>query len=374
MFKKIKGQEKAILILERSIKQNKIAQSYLFYGPDGVGKFTTALYFGMAINCHSIIDKRPCGVCNSCKKFLSFSHPDLVYIFPTPKLDISLDGEIKSNAILVEYNNYLENKKKTPWKEFFFSQNIGIRIGSIRMLEHRINLSPNEAVTKIYIIENADMMTRQAANAFLKTLEEPPRDTVIILTTSKPNSLLPTILSRCQKISFSAIPKNIIEKELRNTEIVGHFEAKIYARIANGSMEKALRLVEEGLIKSREETIKFLKIILNKNDLHFLEFVNHYKTSKNQTKLVEIISHLILWVSDISYYKNYPDDLINLDQTDLLEILYHNNPKIDEYAPELIEFLEEMIQRLAGYVNPQLILTEIYHRLCSIFSSNIITS
>ena len=99
MFSKIKGQDKAISILQRAIENDKIANSYLFYGPDGVGKFTTALYFGMALNCHAILENRPCGLCPSCLKFLAYSHLDMVYVFPFPKEsgrnDISLEGEIK---------------------------------------------------------------------------------------------------------------------------------------------------------------------------------------------------------------------------------------------------------------------------------------
>lgn len=366
MFSKIKGQDKAISILKRAILNDKIANSYLFTGPDGVGKFTTALYFGMALNCHSTIEKRPCGLCPSCHKFLSLSHPDLVYVFPSSKLDISLSGEIKSNKILEEYKEYIENKKKTPWKTFFFSSGTGIRIGSIRMLEHRISFSPNESVFKIYIIEDADQMTIQAANAFLKTLEEPPADAVIILTTSRPNSLLPTIVSRCQQIPFQPISKDIIEEELMGRNLLSQVEAKMYARIANGNLEKGLRLAEEGRLESREQTLELLKIIIRQDDLAFLDFSAKYRTAKTQNILIEIISHLIIWISDISYYQNYPEDIINLDKTEMLQTLYGLNPEIDDYASECLDFLEEMIRRLEGHVNPQLIITEIYNYLTGI--------
>lgn len=363
MFSKIKGQGKAISILHRAIVSDKIANSYLFYGPEGVGKCTTALYFGMALNCHSQLEKRPCGLCPSCRKFLSYSHPDLVYVFPSSKLDISLEGEIKSNKILDEYRAYIENKKETPWKEFFFSTGTGIRIGSIRMLEHRINLSPNESIFKIYIIEDADQMTIQAANAFLKTLEEPPTDTVIILTTSKPTSLLPTILSRCQQIPFQPIPKQIIEEMLLESNSLDAVEAKMYARISNGNLEKGLRLASEGRIESRQQTLELLKIIIDMNDIAFLDFSARYKSSKTQNILTEIISHLIIWISDISYYQNNPEEIINLDKTEMLQTLYQMNSNVDEYALDFINFLEDMIRRLEGHVNPQLVITEIYNRL-----------
>jgi len=139
MFKNIVGQQKALAVIINAIHTNKVANSYLFYGKDGVGKFTTALYFGMALNCTNPKDGLPCGKCNSCKKFLELSHPDLLYIFPTPKLDISEDGNIKSETLLKEYRAYIENKKHTPWKKFYFSKSTGIQIDSIRMLEHKIN-------------------------------------------------------------------------------------------------------------------------------------------------------------------------------------------------------------------------------------------
>lgn len=371
MFSKIKGQSKAIEILQRALRQGKVANSYLFYGPEGVGKFTTALYLGMAMNCHSTLDKRPCGICISCKKFLSFSHPDLLYIFPFPKEskkpDISIEGEIKVEKILSEYKDYIDNKINTPWKEYFFSKNIGIRIASIRMLEHRIQLSPNEGNYKICIIEHANMMTVQAANAFLKTLEEPPEDTIIILTTSKPNSLLPTILSRCQQIPFYPVPKNKIEEELLKYETLEIFEAKMLARISNGNMEKALRLMEGGKIEVREQTLQFLNFVINKNNLKFIELSNQFRTSKNLTKLQEMISQLIIWLSDLAYFKHQQSEITNLDKTEILEILYERNPNVEDYAPELINFMEEMLQRLNGHVNPQLVIIEIYNRFIDIF-------
>ncbi len=371
MFNKIKGQDKAVDILQRALKQSKVANSYLFYGPEGVGKFTTALYLGMAMNCHSTMDKRPCGVCLSCKKFLSLSHPDLIYIFPFPKEsnkpDISIEGEIKVEKILNEYKAYIDNKISSPWKEYFFSKNIGIRIASIRMLEHRIQLSPNEGNYKICIIEYADTMTIQAANAFLKTLEEPPEDTIIILTTSKPNSLLPTIISRCQQLQFYPVPKSKIEEELLRYETLEIFEAKMLARISNGNMEKALRLMEGGKIEVREQTLQFLTFVINNNDLKFIELSNQFRTSKNLTKLQEMISQLIIWLSDITYYKHQQSEITNLDKTEILEVLYERNPNVEDYAPELINFMEEMLQRLNGHVNPQLVIIEIYNRFTDIF-------
>jgi DNA polymerase III subunit delta' len=367
MFKKIIGQDRVTGILKRAVELEKTANSYLFSGPEGTGKFTSALYFGMAVNCSAVHEKRPCGICPSCKKFLGFSHPDFIFLFPTPNWEISTTGNLKSEKFLKEYEEYINNKINTPWKEFLFSGNVEIRINSIRMLEHRINLSPNEANYKICIIENADMMNNNTSNAFLKTLEEPPEDTIIILTSSNPNALLPTILSRCQKIPFQPIHKKYIEKELEEKLFIENYAAKMFARIANGSMEKALRLADEGNIKEREKVIEFVTILLEQDDLKFMVFANHYRTNKTKTELGEIISHLKLWITDISYLQNSPEDLVNLDKTEIIETLYNQNPNTEDYILVTLEFLDEMMFKLKRNVNPSLIFIEIYNRLKKIF-------
>ncbi len=370
MFEKIKGQDQVANLLKLAVSKNRIAQAYLFQGPDGVGKFTTAFYFGMALNCLSIPDKRPCGVCPSCKKYFSFSHPDFTYVFPTVNLELSRDGEIKSKKALDEYQAYIKNKIKTPWKEFFFSAKTEIRIASIRLLEHKISLTPSEGTYKVYIIEDSDKMNKRAANAFLKTLEEPPVDTVIILTSSKPESLLPTIISRCQRINFKSVSRKLIENELVEHRHIDPIEAKTYARIASGNMEKALRLAKEGKISSRQETIELLELIIAGDDLKFLVFADRFRFSRNRNILADIISHLTIWFSDVIYYKNIPDDIVNLDHKDLLEKLYQNSRDLEESASAILLYLEELQLKLGGNVNPYLLITGVYNRLKDIFYDN----
>ncbi|KQC03365.1 MAG: hypothetical protein APR54_09510 [Candidatus Cloacimonas sp. SDB] len=239
---------------------------------------------------------------------------------------------------------------------------MGIRIGSIRMLEHRIHLTPNEAVKKIILVEDADMMTRQASNAFLKTLEEPPEDTVLILTTSRLNSLLPTILSRCQKIPFNPVSRPTIEQFLLDNS-TEPLEAKIFSRISNGSMEKALRLAEKGKLEARENTLEFLKILIAGKDLKFVEFSNDYRRSSSRPLLKQMISHLILWVADLAYYKYKQNEIVNLDQTDIIQTIYNMNPEVENYVSKLTDFLENMSLKLDANVNQQLILIEIYNVL-----------
>ena len=118
LFNKIKGQERALNILRTGISNNTFAQSYLYYGPEGVGKFTTALYFAMAINCESSHEFRPCGDCRSCKTIVKFNHPDITYIFPIPNMQITEEGEFKKNDKVKEYREFIQNRIETPWKKY----------------------------------------------------------------------------------------------------------------------------------------------------------------------------------------------------------------------------------------------------------------
>ncbi len=367
MFRNIVGQEKAIELLINSVRSGKVASSYLFYGKDGIGKFTSALYFGMALNCTNPNEGVPCGKCNSCKKFLDLSHPDLLYIFPTPNLEISLEGAIKSETMRGEYLAYLENKKNTPWKKFYFSKNTEIRIAAIRMLEHKINFSPIEAKYKIFIIEDAHNVNIKTQNAFLKTLEEPPDNTIIILTTSQPQNLLPTILSRCQKIPFNPIDEKTIKSELLKNPAIDSVSAGIIAKISNGSMEKALQLADQGFMEARKDADLLLEFIYKKDDENFFNFLKNFKSTTKNELLFELINYIIIWLYDIVNIKINPEKLINIDKKDLLIKFYNLNPNIDEYNFKLISRLEELKLNLKGHINQQLILLEIYFFLTEFF-------
>ncbi len=361
MLRNILGQEQAISVLNHAIHSGKVGQAYLFYGPEGVGKFTTALYFGMALNCLSEDKEKPCGVCNSCKKFLQFSHPDFIYAFPTPNMNFSKEGDIQVSKYISEYELYFKNKIETPWKEFFFSTNAEIRLDSIHHLQYRMSMSLNEAKYRICIIEKAEFMNTKTANAFLKTLEEPPQQTVIILTTVQPSLLLPTVLSRCQHLRFKALASKIIEDILEEKMLVDKVAAKTIARISNGNLKQALRLSESGKLEARAYLITFLNTILARNDLKFLEFLNDRKVSRGPSFYTEIIELFIILVGDLAFLHDAPEHIINVDIISLLEMCYQSNPSLHEELPSLLEKMEKMHFRVEQHVNNQLILISIYH-------------
>jgi DNA polymerase-3 subunit delta' len=170
-FKDIIGQKKALRILQRTIERGKIPSSYLFAGESGIGKKSTAINLAKTVNCLKAADSEDipvdsCDACSSCKKIDAGVHPDYLLVSP-------------------------EGGK--------------IRIEEIRPVDNRLSLKPFEGRIKIVIIDDADTMNVFASNAFLKTLEEPPKDSLIILVSSKPDNLPDTIRSRCSRINFTPL-------------------------------------------------------------------------------------------------------------------------------------------------------------------------
>lgn len=231
MLDRLKGQEKAKHILKGFIEKGRIPSSMIFVGREGVGKKTAALYFAMALNCN--IEKGVgCGECSSCKRTGSGMHPDVVVISGT--------------------------------------QSIGI--DEVRRIQRKLCFQPAEGMRNVIIIDNAENLTPPASNALLKTLEEPPSHSVIILITSSPYSLPVTVISRCYRVPFEALSERDIYEIL--TEIYGIEEgkAKLLSTICDGSVGQAIE--SEGFI-SREEVEKILSMFISLRGATIEEIAGH---------------------------------------------------------------------------------------------------
>jgi DNA polymerase-3 subunit delta' len=218
-FKDILTQDKAKAIITGQLRSGRIPHAYLFLGPDGVGRKKTALELAKALNCRSLsgtTDKEQCDHCISCQKVDHGIHPDV-------------------QLIDFAYQARLENKEPEKQKT--------MKIDTIRALQHEVNLKPTESTWKIFIVEPAEKITLDAANCLLKTLEEPPKWTVIILLAKHKENLPATIVSRTQIIPF---------RPLSEKDIAGHLMAKCgldwtqaldIARMSEGSLAQAFALI-----------------------------------------------------------------------------------------------------------------------------------
>ena len=216
-FKDIIGHSKEISVLVNSLANGRVAHSLLFSGPDGVGKRLVALEFAMALNCREFSGDSSgdsCGRCPDCALFDSGTHPNLTLAGPTDK-----DGNLSPEGL--------------------------IRIELVREIQNSLKYRV-ERGKKVVIMDSADRMMPAAANAFLKTLEEPPADSVIMLVTSRSSDLLPTIISRCQRMNFRPLSGDLITRYLGEKRGVAEADAVEAARLSAGSFSKALFHASEG--------------------------------------------------------------------------------------------------------------------------------
>ena len=203
------GQEKAVHLLKRSLEKDAFAHAFIFSGPPHVGKMTLAVDMARALNCEA--GDSPCGECSSCRRIIQGKHADVQVI----NLENSTEND--------------ETRKATE-----------ISIKRIRQLQHSASLPPFEGKYKIFIIDEAELLSTEAANCLLKTLEEPEERIVFILLTGNTEMLLQTVVSRCQKLALSPMPAEDIAAKLKNTYAVEAKKAKLLSRLCYGCIGWAI--------------------------------------------------------------------------------------------------------------------------------------
>jgi len=211
-FNDLVGQEHVVQTLVNALKNNRIAHAYLFAGPRGTGKTSTAKVFAMALNCQDDESIEPCGSCITCDNIQKGQSIDVIEI------------DAASNR----------------------------GIDEIRELREKVKFYPGEGKYKVYIIDEVHMLTRGAFNALLKTLEEPPENVVFILATTEPHKVISTILSRCQRFDFSLLSAGDIQERLEyicsREEVEYDKEALInLAHNANGGLRDAISLLDQAI-------------------------------------------------------------------------------------------------------------------------------
>jgi DNA polymerase-3 subunit delta' len=216
-FASIRGQDRAVAVLRQCLASDRVAHAYLFAGPRGVGKMTTAEAFAQALLCAAGGDDA-CGTCTPCRKVEHGSHPDLHVVVPE-----GAGRQIKIDVVR-------------------------------RSVVHELGLKPFESERKVVLIDDADAMNEAAANCLLKTLEEPPSGSVLVLVTAQPDALLETIVSRCHVVRFALLAPALVRELL----VAGGIEpgtAQFLARTSGGSVGRARRMAEQADLPAARETV-----------------------------------------------------------------------------------------------------------------------
>lgn len=352
-FENIIGQQRVISILERAIMNKRMPHALLFHGQQGVGKEAVALELAKALFCQK--DEVYCNKCSDCKRVGQLSHPDLILIYPAPKQP--KDEELKLVRESIVKNPYY---RMQPWS------NPSILIDMIRNLKKTVSMTSYENKGRVVLIMDAHRMTTEAANSLLKILEEPLGKLTLILISSQANLLLPTIISRCQKIRFDPLPWQEIEEALIKKERINPDQARIFARMSFGSYRRALELLDEDVDQKQNLLIDILRKVLMP-DLEILMTVESLVNQQDKKAIKDLIALMLVWFRDamvMDLLKNendYKEKIINIDRLDTLKKFVSALEQID--YDQVILKIEQALELIDRNVYLNLVLLQLLFEL-----------
>ncbi|MEL7647016.1 MAG: DNA polymerase III subunit delta' [Sedimentibacter sp.] len=324
LYSQVAGQDEIKTSLINSIKKGNISHGYIFEGPKGMGKSDLALIFAQSLFCTDFSGE-PCNRCFSCIKMNSLNHPDLHVMNQD-------DDTIKREDI----EKVLESVYKKPY----------------------------EADRKVFIIRDAQKMTTQAANTFLKTLEEPPGDSVMILLTTNVNLLLPTIVSRCQTIKFRNISKETIKNYLVQKMGAQEDKAELAASYSRGILNMAVNIVngKDMILEERKAVIGLFDRIIKADSEIIYEVESYFE--ENKDKIDEIIVIMMIWIRDVSFVKNSMQSLII--NKDLTALAQEHSLRLKQDS-DIIEYLQSVSDNIKSNVNYKLSIDNMLLKIQEVF-------
>lgn len=355
---RIIGQKRVIDLLKSAVDTGRVAHAYLFHGMDGTGKRAAAFAFAHALQCNGCDKTPPCSLCIQAQEL---QHPDIHILMPQPS-DVK-PQDVQRRINLLAQDPYaavdfvrapdLESSKSSakPLKQSFYS------VDRINLdLRSKMILRPSVGHHLIAIITDIDAIHERAANGFLKLLEEPGPDTIFILTTSRKELLLPTILSRCQHVGFENLSAEEIKTALINRSGVAPNIADLVSQMSQGSYMRALQLGQnEELKHHRKQILTFLRLSFSgKFDEQTSLIGEISRSSRDGVK--NMLRLLLNWIRDVALYKTLGDKapLTNIDQTMEISKFCQNLQSADLDA--MSQLTEEALELTESNVNTTLLL------------------
>ena len=305
------GHEWAQKRLLSGLASGRVSHATLIVGPPNIGKATLARFFAQALTCGET--PVPCGVCRSCRRIISGNHPD-VRVLDAPDETLKIDH--------------------------------------VRDLQRELSLSPHEGTWRVAVLCDFERASTEAANALLKTLEEPPAPVVLLLTATEANILLPTIVSRCQILSLRPLAVTEVQQALISHWGTDEIQANLLAHVSSGRLGWAVRaLQDKAMLARRDECLDALASLSGKGRVDRLAYASNL--SRNPKLARETLDFWMSWWRDVLLLTaDAQVVLTNIDRMDSLR--QHTNQVTLHQTQRVVAQLRYIISSLDQYVNPRL--------------------
>jgi DNA polymerase-3 subunit delta' len=330
MLDQLTGNERVKSLLRRILEAQRVPGAMLFTGEDGIGKKLFALEIAKALNCRTPQGVEGCGRCPSCVRIAKFNYPQ------------SADSDDWKGIVWTDH----------PDVGMVVAPKRVLLVEQMRLIEREANYRPYEGRARVFLIEDAHKLNEQSENALLKVLEEPPHTSHIVLLTSRPGMLLPTIHSRCQMIRFSPVSPPEIETYLLRNKLASGGEAHIRARVARGSLGRAIDSEFDEYLEMRKAMLRILHALaLNDDRVQLLRSAEEFNDARHKDEYesrLDILEALIrdAWMLAL----HAPEE--GVVNEDLLPELKKISQGLDRRRPaDWISQIEEMREQLIVNIN-----------------------
>lgn len=368
LWQQIIGQERATEILTQSMLHNRVSQAYLFYGQEGIGKQAVAMECAAALQMsadelETLIQTPTSELPRGYAKGLKLLHPDIHVFFPTTK-DYDFD----------DYNARLDLLRQNPYTHVDYARLASVNGSATKSgkqafysvdrineeLKPKVQYKPTEGRYQVVVILEAHLFRTEAANAFLKVLEEPTESTIFILTSSRPEKMLPTLVSRCQRLRFDPLPESQVAEALARQFGLSPEQSMLFARMGEGSYNKALAFSNNpDMIQLREMVVAFLRFAFTQNINQQNDLIEKLAKMGRET-LKTYFRLMLLWMHDVLLVQTTQNTnaIINLD---MAETMFKFANAIKNAQPEtMVNLIEEAFELVERNVSENLILLSLH--------------
>lgn len=371
---RVRGHDEALALLGRAALAGDLAQSILLHGAAGIGKERVGLWVAQLLVCESPSSGGPCDRCLPCRMVLRLEHPDVHWFFPVPRPDASSADKLREK-LEDQRGTELQARRDDPHHVPVHEKPPAHFLASIQTIQQLASVRPAMGRRKVFVVGDAELMVPQesspeAANAFLKLLEEPPADTVLILTSSQPGALLPTIRSRVLPLRLSPVPEADVRGYLVEEMEMGAEEATRVAAAAGGAIGRALRLAPSGessaspFATRREAGRQLLLAALSTSPVLRLAAAHDRPPAGARGEFIAEMEAFSEWLRDLLALASGASEAVrDLDARKLLERVLAKHPVSPLAVARAIVHVGTARQLAMGNVNPQLITADMLRRV-----------